>query len=222
MLMSMAIVLGISFLGKKMQRIMALLGGIGFGVFIDELGKFITRDNDYFFRPTIGILYAVFVVIYLIFNFLGRRQVLTSREYQLNALVQLEEAINADMDEREKARVIDLLRQADPKSIITKHLTGLVDSIQPIQNSTPNRAMRIMHTIDAIYQRLWQTRSTNGWIRWFFIIEITIFIVGVIWLCLPTSIRYLVLSLVTVTTAMALSSASSYQQQPRLSLRLLV
>lgn len=45
-----------------MQRLCALIGGIGFGLFIDELGKFITRDNNYFFQPTIGLIYAVFAI----------------------------------------------------------------------------------------------------------------------------------------------------------------
>src|SRR5436309_11973067 len=38
--MLIALVLSLAFLGRRMQSIVALLGGIGFGTFIDELGKF--------------------------------------------------------------------------------------------------------------------------------------------------------------------------------------
>ena len=51
LLMLVALVLLLAFLGRFAHQLGALLGGFGFGTFIDELGKFITRDNDYFYRP---------------------------------------------------------------------------------------------------------------------------------------------------------------------------
>src|SRR5688572_33482987 len=66
LLMLVAIVLLLSFLGKRTKWAAAIVGGIGFGTFIDELGKFITDDNDYFFRPTVGLLYIIFVVLFLV------------------------------------------------------------------------------------------------------------------------------------------------------------
>lgn len=48
----------------------SLLGGIGFGLFIDEVGKFITQDNDYFYKPAIGIMYVSFLLIWFASRFL--------------------------------------------------------------------------------------------------------------------------------------------------------
>jgi ABC-type thiamin/hydroxymethylpyrimidine transport system permease subunit len=38
--------------------LVALLTGVGFGLFVDEVGKFITKQNDYFFPLAAPIVYA--------------------------------------------------------------------------------------------------------------------------------------------------------------------
>lgn len=54
-------------LGDKPNKLIAaLIGGIGFGLFIDEIGKFVTKDNDYFYEPSVGIMYISFLSIWLI------------------------------------------------------------------------------------------------------------------------------------------------------------
>src|SRR5215211_2455127 len=78
---TVASILGLAFLGKKVQRIAAIVGGIGFGLFIDELGKFITSDNDYFYQPTIAIIYAVFIVIFMANHAIQRRRAFSQTEY---------------------------------------------------------------------------------------------------------------------------------------------
>lgn len=179
-LMLGALVVSLSFLGARALRVSALLGGIGFGVFIDELGKFITRDNDYFYQPTIGLIYAIFIILYLTFNFISRKRALTSREYQLNALAQMEEAVVHDMDPTEKLRVKDLLEQADPKDPVTKQLQKLLSATRTTAPHTPSKVKRLMLKLNELYERFWSSRSSNLLVRIFFLLEVFLFVGGVI------------------------------------------
>jgi hypothetical protein len=179
-LMLIAIVIALSFLGSRAHRLTAIVGGVGFGVFIDELGKFITKDNDYFYQPAIGLIYAIFIVLYLSFNFLSRTKPLTPREYHLNALAQLEEAILHDLDPTEKARVEKLLAQAEQQDPITKQLKILVSNIRTLPAPTPSWPARLAAASSATYERFWHRRRSDTWIRGFFLAEVGAFIGGVL------------------------------------------
>ncbi|MDL2342002.1 MAG: hypothetical protein QFB87_02915 [Patescibacteria group bacterium] len=175
-----AIVIGLSFLGRRTQRLVAILGGIGFGVFIDELGKFVTRDNNYFFRPTIGIIYAIFISLYLLFNFISKASKLTSIEYQLNAMLQLEEAVREDLDPREKRHIKQLLAKADQSSIITQELQALLARLETVPAPTPRIIRKFVSKLDRGYRHFWQRRNSSQLIGVLFIVEAFIFLLVVL------------------------------------------
>ena len=170
-MMLVAFMMNFAFLGQAIQRVVAVTGGIGFGVFIDEIGKLITRDNNYFFRPAVGIIYAVFVALYLVISFLTREQTLTSEEYQLNALRQLEEAVHQDMDFYERANTRRLLEKANRRSVLTQKFTQLLDVLPVAPSHPPGLYTRCRQNIARKYKGLWRQRRSSALVRWFFVAE---------------------------------------------------
>lgn len=72
--MALAVVLLLTFIGPVVRPLAAVLGGIGFGLFVDEVGKFVTADHDYFYEPTAALVYGIVVAMVLIAELLhGRR-----------------------------------------------------------------------------------------------------------------------------------------------------
>jgi hypothetical protein len=111
-LMVAAALLLLGYLGHRIRRAAAVLGGLGFGLFIDELGKFITSDNNYFYRPTIALIYVVFVLLFLWWRSLERRRVWDEETYLANALMLLQDAALHDLDPTEKYHLIRWLRRS--------------------------------------------------------------------------------------------------------------
>src|SRR5437867_4228141 len=111
-LMVAALLVLLGYLGQRIRRTAAVVGGVGFGLFIDELGKFITSDNNYFYRPAIALIYVVFVLLFLWWRSLERHRVWDEQTYLANALMLLQDAALHDLDPTEKYHLVRWLRQS--------------------------------------------------------------------------------------------------------------
>lgn len=127
LLMLVALVLLLSVLGKRSKRWAAGLGGLGFGLFVDELGKFITDDNNYFFHPTIALIYVLFIMLFLAFKAIERRS-LSSDELLVNAADMLREVILGGATRAEVVRTRRLLDRSGFEGPLADALSEAVDS----------------------------------------------------------------------------------------------
>lgn len=173
LLMFLSITISLAFLGYRTQRLSAFLGGIGFGFFIDELGKFITEDNNYFYRPTIGIVYAVFAIIFILFNHMSRKANYTNEEYQINAIYRLEESIIQHLDTEEKDRILDLLSKANQNNKFTKKLSEMTKSLNIDHHpDEPGFVKKIINEFDNLYSKFWLNRNSNHLVKLVFTLQI--------------------------------------------------
>jgi hypothetical protein len=167
--MLIAIFLLVSYLSPVIRRVGAILGGIGLGFFIDELGKFLTSDNNYFFKPTGAIIYIFFVVFYLVARALHIRRIPSPREYLVNAIELAKDAALDDLDADEKRRALRFLDRADQNDPAVGPLRTLFENAHVLPRSKAPPVQRLMNAVHDRYARL----VTK---RWFVVIVTAIFV----------------------------------------------
>jgi hypothetical protein len=81
----------------------AVLSGVGMGLFIDEVGKFLTQTNDYFFPAAAPIIYVVFLLTAWLYLRIRRPPTQDPRAVMYRVLEGLSEVLDRDLDSRERA-----------------------------------------------------------------------------------------------------------------------
>jgi hypothetical protein len=156
--MLVALVLLLSFVGLQARLIAALAGGIGFGLFIDELGKFITSDNDYFFEPTVGLLYIIFVVMFMVFNALEVRRPLRPDEGLANATDALADLVISGATPTARARALAPLDASGTAGPLATAVRAFVDAAPKVEEAAPSLPTRLSVRVRATYRRLISSR----------------------------------------------------------------
>lgn len=115
----------------------AFLAGLGFGLAWDELGKFITNDNNYFFHATPGLIYITFIALYLVVRYFGQRR-FSQNDYMANVLDLLKDAAINDLDEREYKHAKELMSHVSPRHILYKPTKAMLEGVKPTPVRKPS------------------------------------------------------------------------------------
>ncbi len=115
LLMTAGLAAALVFLGSAARILGAVLGGTGFGLFIDEVGKFVTAGTDYFYAPAAGIIYGAFALLVVITQAIRGRLRLSGPERTANALYTVVGGLGAGLTDRRREAVRRLVRGSGPE-----------------------------------------------------------------------------------------------------------
>jgi hypothetical protein len=160
LMMAIAIIIAVTYITPVMRGVVALLGGIGFGFFVDELGKFITRDVNYFFRPTFALIYIIFVAMFFVFRGIESKQ-FGPNEGVSNALEALKAATVGQLDETRRTAAIALLRTTGATGELADRVAALLHDVPVLAAREPGRFARTAMRGRAAYYR-WTERRSFG------------------------------------------------------------
>lgn len=142
-LMLVALLASLTFLGPGVRLFAAIVGGAGFGAFIDELGKFITSDNDYFYRPTVALIYVVFVLLVIATERLSTERNPSPDERLAQATDIVTGAIIDGFPRREREAAMRLLSESDPANPLVPALRQALTRIAATPDPDPSFPARV-------------------------------------------------------------------------------
>lgn len=164
LLLFIASLLPIILANSWVMYLSAALSGVGVGLFIDEVGKFITQTNDYFYPSAAPIIYAFFLLTVLLYIGIRQRRRSDYRANMYYILEDLQEVLDHDLSASERDRIISRLEQVKRDSD-QPDLIELADSIENYiraqkRTIVPGQIMflqRLLRQYDA-FEKRWITR----------------------------------------------------------------
>jgi hypothetical protein len=157
--MLIALTLFMAMEGRLWKQLATFAAGIGFGLFIDELGKFITSDNDYFFRPVFAFIYMIFVVLLIVTRALLTTHHPSSQAALVNLFGLASEAAVRPWDESERAQALHLLAACDQRDPVVQDLAPLVTRVAAHtsgrQGAYETSKTRLGGFYDSLVERRW-------------------------------------------------------------------
>jgi hypothetical protein len=155
LLLTAAVVAMLAFLSPAAKPVAAVLGGVGFGLFIDEVGKFVTKDVDYFYRPAIAIIYIAFLVLFAVSRLLARYR-FGPDEAVLIAIDSLERSAVGSLSDERRAEALALLRDTGAAGTLADGVAALLDRA-PASDELASPTERLTGRL----RRLWQALTVH-------------------------------------------------------------
>jgi hypothetical protein len=147
-LLTLSNILLFSFHGKRVRQTSAVMGGFGFGLMIDEVGKFMTRDNDYFFQPVPMIIYLAFVTLFFLYRYFDQYTPHDPKELVYDLIENLEEIAENNFHKKVKKMLSSIITQvrSAPEDTYKEFIRGMenvLETLPLISKPTPKYVNRL-------------------------------------------------------------------------------
>lgn len=163
-----AVMLLLIFVNRYMYSAAAIFAGIGVGLFIDEVGKFITQTNDYFFPLAAPIIYVAFLLILVVYLSLRHPRLAQARSEMYDILEEFQEILDDDLQEREYRTLVGRLQpltQQTERPDLAALAQALLDFLESnTQNIRPDEETWITRRLDR-WQRFEDSRLDRVMLR---------------------------------------------------------
>lgn len=161
LLLAVAVGALLLYANTRLLTVAALLGGVGTGLFIDEVGKLISRHNDYFFPLAAPLIYVAVLGAVAVARHARTRRPTTPRERMYVALSRFDPVLDAtlttaqrdDLDRQLRVVAADPARPdlADLATELRRYLSSEVAVLAP---PGPHRAGMAIRRLAETEQRL--------------------------------------------------------------------
>jgi hypothetical protein len=120
LILYIAAILPLIYINPRLHSLDAILSGVGVGLFIDEVGKFITRQYDYFIPAAAPIMYIFFLLIVILLIMIRRPEAVDGRAELVKTIEIVREQLYRPLEATERAHV-----ESDMSKVIETDSDGL-------------------------------------------------------------------------------------------------
>ena len=163
LLLFLASLLPLFLANRWASSLSAMLAGAGTGLFIDEVGKFITTTNDYFYPPAAPIIYVFFLLTVWVYVQIRKPPSQDPRAAFYRVLEGLEEVLDRDLEPPEQAELVrrlgEIVRSTEDPELVRlgKSLLQYLESgSASLAASRPTLLARVRASLER-----WENRAVS-------------------------------------------------------------
>lgn len=168
LLQAIAATLMLIYLNRWVFMLSASLTGIGMGLFVDEIGKFITQTNDYFFPLAAPLIYVIVILMVMLYLYIRQEDNHDARGDMYIVLDNMKPLLDEHIDQQQYNRLqtqLNQLANQTERSDIAKIAQALVKALPADSSTLPVSNRGLIDKIGDIFKHIESTYFSRTRVR---------------------------------------------------------